>query len=140
MARESKLPWHQCCSNRHTPPTSINRGGHRGRIGGLGEELRHESQCKPAASACQPREPSLFPPADTRAPQPVQHSSAFIFISGGAVSCHDLGGESTAQISPSCVRTNRTQDTGSTCESLPPVLSWLHLMHTHERKLGKLER
>lgn len=35
---------------------------------GWGEGLRHASQCKPGASACQPEEPSLFPGWHPRTP------------------------------------------------------------------------
>lgn len=56
-------------------------------------------------------ESRLSSPADTGAAQPVQHSSAFIFISGGAASCHSLA-ESTTHISPFvCTsHTHRTQE------------------------------
>lgn len=50
----------------------------------------------------------LSSPPDTRAPQPVQHSSAFIFISRGTASCHSLG-KSTPKIS-SFVCTALTQE------------------------------
>ncbi len=113
----------------HLPPSS-NQGATGA---GQGAEAKG---CVMHLNANQARRPvspeSPLSSADvTQVPQPVQHSSAFIFISAGAVSCHSLSKDTTQ--TPSFVCTTETHR----MQKIPLTIYHLYrlgiatLLHTH---------